>query len=1307
MSHIRGKGNRLKLMAAASAASVALVSSAFGQSNVGAGQIVISAAGSTALKNWIVAKTTTFTQIQPGTALSINGVTYPTIADGGTNYWTVNGGPGVSYQLAPKNNTTVQGTAADSSAAIQFVYHESGAVEGPLELVNDQLYTNSNYAPASGIASTSIPYITANIDRNPEGGNAVWLNYNQIGASGTTAGAAFNATSGANAGNGLTLGNFYGPGVGQASTAGTTNTWVPGSASNPTPKFDQAGANLNGGQNAVQFALSDSVPQQAFKNDYGNITNTFVAGGSTQTQTGSTNHSFNAKSIDLGYGAGNSALTFGSLGTAGDRQTYQSPSLINVSATAQNPRAAQGTAFGAGPWTNAANGGLGNLNNTLTAVTATPLVSNPGTGLIEINRTDAAWLQLSSRLQNGASFNMSTRDTGSGTRNDFANNTGVDPSWAAGKNDSGNGNLPNGVNNAVFDQESIGPAQRFSNKTAGGAQLRPTVQNNRMAVGTLSINDAGGNDRQGLANPVRALSYADTATGYANPVSPNYATISNGTFALYQNEEVFTVKDMSSTNAYNNSYVYTAANGSQLIHGTIQGDNANGDVVTVLNNTGLSVATAASASTPANPADGLLSQGYIIPSLMQVKKNIDGQGLINTPGQVDTGRIVSQSNLPVDGGSFNQSLYNSYSAAGGFGPSALPDLTSQQPTTGTGSTYGGKGATFARSFYNGGAIAITDNNYLFGNFNQNSDRDFNAVKSALAAAQALISADQAVSASVPGSEFTAQGDNNLNWNGPASLAVGGTNGVSNATPITYTDALGIAHTTLTKGDLIVMGDFAGAGHFDGASLVAMAEGASLSDSTGTDRLTSSATMYQGGVLNKNAAMDYMNTNVGTITAADQYIRSSGRAILEAASIPSGATAVTNAVSGQAVIDPVTGLSEFSFDPTGVNTFNKSDINRDGVVDFNDAVLTDNNNGMDYTNLNQQVGAIQPAPVTGATIPLNLVMVKQSDGSTVIGASDVAVVNTALTGAGNANWYNFNVQKTGPGTLDWERTGGTVRVYGTASFQVSAGNVKIGGTVDPFTDSSVSTQHVALAIDSGGTVTLAQGGGTTTVSSLTMSNLAAGSKLDIANNSITVAYGTNGSPNAAIKSYVTTGYNIGGTLWSGNGITSSLADVHHSVAFADGSDGVVQNLPAGKSSAIPGGGMLPAGNELITYTFAGDANIDGKVDFADFVILSNHFGGTFTNWDQGNFNYDSGVDFADFVILSNNFGEGVTGNGTGATALQLAQYNALATSFGISASQIAAWDHQIAALPEPTSLGLIAIGAMGLLPRRRRATNKNG
>ena len=472
----RKKMRRMNYLALAVPAALAWTSGAFGQAlgttAEGANQISISIAGSTALKNWLVAKSNTFTEIDPydtrlasSGQLSVNGVSYPLAApnnDNGLNYWSNNGGNGLSYQLAPNNNTAVHAVNGTSNTdnALQFTYHESGSVEGVYELANDQI------APIS--------YVTENIDRNPEGGNAVWLNYNQIGASGTTVVTPFNATTGASpTGKNLTLGNFYGPGVGQAGTPGETSLWVPGSASNPTATFtnvDGEGINVNGGQNAVQVGMSDARPIQVFENDYGNTSNTYVSGGSTITVTGSANTSFNASPLDLGYGGGNTALPAGlPLGTAGFRPNYQSPSVLNMPATAINPRT--GAAFGVGPWNNATNGGLGNLNSQLVAVTATAFVANPGTGMLELDRTDADWLQTTSHLANGATFNMTTRDVNSGTRDVSSLNTGVDPSYSVGKDDNGNGNLPNAVvPNTVnsYDQVSIGPALRFSNKTAGG-----------------------------------------------------------------------------------------------------------------------------------------------------------------------------------------------------------------------------------------------------------------------------------------------------------------------------------------------------------------------------------------------------------------------------------------------------------------------------------------------------------------------------------------------------------------------------------------------------------------------------------------------------------------------------------------------------------------------------------------------------------------------------------------------------------------------------------------------------------------------
>jgi len=346
-----------------------------------------------------------------------------------------------------------------------------------------------------------------------------------MGASGqaTATTNTWNATTGASA-NGYTLGNFYAPGVGQGTVGqnGVTTVWTPGSASNPTPTFNLAGVNVNNVgsttvQNAVQAAMSDAIPQQVFQNTYGSYSYSYKdTSGTSHTATGANNSTFNSNPLDQGYGQGNPNLQqAATVGTAGSSISYQTPSVLDVPANAINPRT--GTAFGAGTWNNASQGGLGNLNSQLTAITATLFVANPGTGLTQLDRTDADWMETTSRFANGAGFNMTTRDVNSGTRDVAALNTGVDPSYASGKNDDGNGNYTNGVNNNVFDQRSIGPALRFSNKTAGGAQLRPTVQDNRMAVGTLSINDANSvaYNTGTVDSPIRALSYPHSSVNFA------------------------------------------------------------------------------------------------------------------------------------------------------------------------------------------------------------------------------------------------------------------------------------------------------------------------------------------------------------------------------------------------------------------------------------------------------------------------------------------------------------------------------------------------------------------------------------------------------------------------------------------------------------------------------------------------------------------------------------------------------------------------------------------------------------------------
>ena len=101
-----------------------------------------------------------------------------------------------------------------------------------------------------------------------------------------------------------------------------------------------------------------------------------------------------------------------------------------------------------------------------------------------------------------------------------------------------------------------------------------------------------------------------------------------------------------------------------------------------------------------------------------------------------------------------------------------------------------------------------------------------------------------------------------------------------------------------------------------------------------------------------------------------------------------------------------------------------------------------------------------------------------------------------------------------------------------------------------------------------------------------------------------------------------------------------------------------------------------------YTYGGDADMDGDLDGDDYFWIDSNAtqSETVFGWHQGDFNYDGRINGDDYFILDSN----------------VAQAQGSGNVFWVRPPEFA--DGGLAAVPEPTSLGLLALGAVASLRR---------
>lgn len=294
------------------------------------------------------------------------------------------------------------------------------------------------------------------------------------------------------------------------------------------------------------------------------------------------------------------------------------------------------------------------------------------------------------------------------------------------------------------------------------------------------------------------------------------------------------------------------------------------------------------------------------------------------------------------------------------------------------------------------------------------------------------------------------------------------------------------------------------------------------------------------------------------------------------------------------------------------------------------------------------------------------------GGTVVNAGQLEVVASGSLPGGNSVTNNTGLKFDGVQNL------GSISGNGTTTVG-SAGMLTVGNVTQAVLANSGITQingnssidrltgNGSLRIGNGtsnNTVQLAAAGTPNSVNNTQQAMvIASGSKLDISNNTLLLNYGNGSTPLAAVQAAVAGGEIFSSTANAGN-------PGQYAVGYADSTELA----------------SIPSGEVKVMYTLAGDANLDGMVNFNDFSILQNNYDQSGCDWAQGDFNHDGVVNFNDFSILQNNYDTSIAADNISDGVMDIAKFRRSDAG-------------TIVAVPEPACISIL-LGGLSLLVRRR-------
>jgi hypothetical protein len=297
-----------------------------------------------------------------------------------------------------------------------------------------------------------------------------------------------------------------------------------------------------------------------------------------------------------------------------------------------------------------------------------------------------------------------------------------------------------------------------------------------------------------------------------------------------------------------------------------------------------------------------------------------------------------------------------------------------------------------------------------------------------------------------------------------------------------------------------------------------------------------------------------------------------------------------------------------------NTMIRGDLTFDGGDGFDGLAINDGvNNANDAYNVSATQVTKNSSAVTIGYPGVDDVMLDASQGNnlfTVVGAP-----SHSMTLQGNGGVDTFDIVRGDPASVVNVVSGDGLDHVSVNSGATGVANVRFPlgetlGSLDIFDGGSCSMDSVFHRLLQTNTL-----------------NISAGGKLDLQKSDLLLDY-SGASPLATVQSLINLARH--GGAWDGNGITSSFARnnaLHNTTLGA---------MEASDYAVVHGGAynnVIPdATAVLVKYTYYGDTDFNGRVNFDDYVRADAGFNGHRSGWVNGDFDLNGIVNFDDYVLI---------------------------------------------------------------------------